>query len=166
MLTALAERLQLLGRLPLRRLLVFGLMGLAVLVIPVPTLAAPQTHHVEIDSTQFEFSPGRLRVNQGDTVVFHLTASDVVHGFYLDGYGIDERLEPGVTKEITVVADQRGKFRYRCSVSCGPLHPFMIGELIVGPNVPLWRAVGVALVALAGLLVHTNRKDSILEMTE
>lgn len=166
MLTTLAERLHHLSRLPLLRLLAFALLGLAVLAVPVPTLAAPQTHHVELDSTQFEFSPGRLHVNQGDMVVFHLTASDVVHGFYLDGYGIDERLEPGIAREVSVVVDQRGKFRYRCSVSCGPLHPFMIGELIVGPNVPLWRAVGVALVALAGLLVHTNRKDSILEMTE
>ena len=63
-----------------------------------------------------------------------------------------------------MLADQRGKFRYRCSVSCGPLHPFMIGELIVGPNVPLWRAIGVALVALAGLFASINRKDNVQEM--
>lgn len=165
MITTLAERLHFVSSLPLLRLLAFALLALAVLAVPIPTLAAPQTHHVELDSTQFEFSPGRLRVNQGDTIVFHLTASDVVHGFYLDGYGIDERLEPGISREITFVADQRGKFRYRCSVSCGPLHPFMIGELIVGPNVPLWRAIGVALVALAALFSTINRKDSILEMT-
>lgn len=147
------------------RLLPLALLALVVLTAPVPALRAPRTHHVEVDSRQFEFAPGRLRVNQGDTVVIHLAALDVVHGFYLEGYGIDERVEPGIPQEIRFTADQRGKFRYRCSVSCGPLHPFMIGELVVGPNVPFWRAAGVSLVGLAALLVGMASRDDIQEMT-
>jgi heme/copper-type cytochrome/quinol oxidase subunit 2 len=117
-------------------------------------LAAPQTRHVTVDMTQFAFELARLRVNRGDTVVLTLEASDVVHGFYLDGYGIRQRVEPGISQQITFVADRRGKFRYRCSVSCGPLHPFMIGEMIVGPNAPFWRALGLAAVALAGAYTY------------
>ncbi len=145
------------------RALPFALAALVVLIVPVPVLAAPRTHHVEIDSTQYEFAPGRLHVNQGDTVVITLTASDVVHGFYLDGYGIEQRVEPGVSQVIEFVADQRGKFRFRCSVSCGPLHPFMIGELIVGPNVLFWRVIGVALIALVGTLVVVWHRDVVEE---
>ncbi len=146
------------------RVLPFALAALVVLTAPVPVLAAPQTHHIEIDTAQYEFAPGRLRVNQGDTVVITLTASDVVHGFYLDGYGIEQRVEPGVTQVIEFVADQRGKFRFRCSVSCGPLHPFMIGELIVGPNTLFWRVIGLALIALAGTLAIVRHTD-VLEET-
>lgn len=160
------ERIRIMTEWPaLLRWLPFVLLTLAVLAVPVPTLAAPRTHHIELDSRQFDFAPGRLRVNQGDTVTLHLTASDVVHGFYLEGYGIDQRLEPGIPAEISFVADQRGKFRYRCSVSCGPLHPFMIGELIVGPNVPLWRAVGLALVGLAALFVSIKHRNITQETT-
>src|SRR5690606_34635508 len=100
--------------------------------------------------------------------VIKLTASDVVHGFYLDGYGIERRVEPGVMQEITFVANKAGKFRYRCAVSCGPLHPFMIGELVVNANTPYWRALGVVLSALAGMLVflwQAGRNESFEEIT-
>ncbi len=142
------------------RLLPFVLVAAMVLVAPVPALAAPRTHYVEIEASQFAFQPGRIRIHQGDTLVITLSASDVVHGFYLEGYGISQRVEPGVSQQITITADRRGKFRYRCSVSCGALHPFMIGELIVGPNVPFWRAVGAAIAALSGLLVHFRYKQN------
>ena len=45
--------------------------------------------------------------------------------------------------------DRAGKFRYRCSVACGSLHPFMQGELVVRPNVPF--AAGAAGVVLIGI---------------
>ncbi len=101
----------------------------------------------------FAFEPGRLRVNQGDRVTVILHSTDVVHGLYIDGYGIDITAEPGRPAQASFVADKLGKFRYRCSVSCGAMHPFMIGELIVGPNIPFGRAVASLFIVAIGSLV-------------
>ena len=69
----------------------------------------------------------------------------------------DVRVEPGVSRHVEFVADQSGKFRYRCSVACGTLHPFMIGELIVSPNRPFLRALGLSLVAVAATMFYLWR---------
>lgn len=146
----------------------FGLLALAFLAAPLGDVTSPAERTLHIDATQFAFEPGRIDVNRGDRVVITLTASDVVHGFYLDGYGLERRLEPGVAQEVVFVADRAGKFRYRCAVSCGPLHPFMIGELIVNSNTPYWRAIGVALSAAAGMVVflwQAGRNESFEENT-
>lgn len=135
-------------------LFTFGLLGAAILFAPLPGTARPVTRSIHIDATQFAFAPERVQVKQGDRVILKLTASDVVHGFYLDGYGLERRVEPGVTEEIAFTAEKPGKFRYRCAVSCGPLHPFMIGELIVEANTPYRRARGLVLVAVLGMLIH------------
>jgi len=136
----------------IRWLLPFGLIALALLLIPLPGAQAATTRPVTLDARQFAFAPGRIHVNQGDRVVITLIASDVVHGFYLDGYGLKTRVQPGVSQKIEFVADKTGKFRYRCAVACGSLHPFMIGELIVDSNTPFWRAVGLVLLAAAGMM--------------
>ena len=125
----------------------------AVMLFPTNSLAEAREHVIDLYALQFEFAPGRIEVNQGDAVVFNLHARDVVHGFYLDGYDIEQRVTPGVMQTIEFTADHVGKFRYRCSVSCGALHPFMIGELIVRPNSPLWKSVVATLIALGGLLM-------------
>jgi heme/copper-type cytochrome/quinol oxidase subunit 2 len=127
---------------------------LTVWLFPMPGSVHATTHEITLDASQYEYTPGRVRVNQGDRVIIILTASDVVHGFYLDGYGLERRVEPGVAQRIVFTADKAGKFRYRCAVNCGPLHPFMIGELVVMSNTPYWRAIAMVLVATAGMLVY------------
>lgn len=134
--------------------LAFAALALAALLLPLPAGPPPDTRHITLDARQFEFAPGRIEVNQGDQVVLRLTASDVVHGFYLDGYDVEQRVVPGVAREIRFTASAAGKFRYRCSVACGAMHPFMIGELVVNPNVPFARAAAFAALALAGLFAH------------
>jgi cytochrome c oxidase subunit 2 len=139
-------------------LLPFILLAGAVWWMPLDGLAAPpSTRQVTIRASQFAFDPPVLRVNRGDRVVVTLQSSDVVHGLYLDGYGINVRVEPGLSKHIEFVADKTGKFRYRCPVSCGSLHPFMVGELVVAPNDMFARALGLTALAVLATLVFLRR---------
>ncbi|MCS7220872.1 MAG: cupredoxin domain-containing protein [Anaerolineae bacterium] len=126
-------------------------LAIGVMVVPWPgPVATPTQREIHINARQFAFEPARLRVNRGDqvTLIFHPT--DVVHGLYLEGYGVNLKAVPGESAQATFVADRAGKFRYRCSVSCGSLHPFMIGELVVGPNAFPWRASALAIIAALG----------------
>lgn len=114
---------------------------------------------LRLEASQYRFEPGTVSVNRGDTVTIELVATDVVHGLYLDGYGLELAADPGQTARMTFVADRPGTFRFRCSVSCGAMHPFMIGKLRVGNNYLLWAGVGLALVAaVAG--VSLGSKES------
>ncbi|MBZ0280375.1 MAG: cupredoxin domain-containing protein [Anaerolineae bacterium] len=137
-----------------RWLLPLVVLGLVISYLPSTTTIATTTREFTITAFQFEFTPGRLEVNKGDTVVIRLAASDVTHGFYLDGYGLEQRVEPGISQKISFIADQAGKFRYRCSVSCGALHPFMIGELVVNTNLPFWQSLGLLTGGVVGTLVY------------
>ncbi|WP_119071371.1 cupredoxin domain-containing protein [Aggregatilinea lenta] len=153
---------------PRLALIPFGVLVLVALLAPLPGSAAPETRTLHVDAAQFAFTPGRVQVNQGDRITITLSASDVVHGFYLDGYGLEQRIVPGVAQEVTFIADRPGKFRYRCAVSCGPLHPFMVGELIVAANTPYWRAIAVVLSASAGMLVYmwfSGQNKSVQEVS-
>ncbi len=138
-------------------LLIFVGLSVAILVTPWPFRPAPTTRHFTVDGRQFAYEPGTLQVNQGDTVMITMTASDVVHGLYLDGYGLETRVEPGQSQTLQFVADKPGKFRYRCSVSCGTLHPFMSGELIVGPNTTFGQAVALLMLVVGGVLIYLWR---------
>jgi heme/copper-type cytochrome/quinol oxidase subunit 2 len=115
-------------------------------------------HTVHIEASQYRFDPGIVTVNRGDSVTIELVATDVVHGLYLDGYGLEMTADPGQTARLTFVADRAGSFRFRCPVSCGAMHPFMIGKLQVGPNLLLWQGLGLALLAVtAGLTLPRRR---------
>jgi cytochrome c oxidase subunit 2 len=131
--------------------IVFSLLGLLVLVAPWPgvTLSAGE-REVRILARQYAYAPGVLRVSQGDRVTLILESEDVTHGVYLDGYDVDLIAVPGRASHATFVADRPGKFRLRCSKVCGTLHPFMLGELVVTPNSPFWRAIGLAVLAAIG----------------
>jgi plastocyanin len=132
------------------------LMGTGLLLAPVPlSRLEPDERTIRIEASSFAFNPGTVRVNEGDRVTIELVAEDVVHGLYIDGYDLSVTADPGQTARLSFVADRPGSFRFRCSVTCGALHPFMVGKLKVGRNWLLWRAVGLVFVgALAGVLLR------------
>ena len=136
-----------------RQWLVGGLtIGLALfaLLAPIPLKAAPQERHVTVAARSFAFEPGTLRVNRGDKVVIDLESSDVAHGLCIDGYGVSAKAEPGRPAQLTFIANRSGAFRFRCNVTCGNLHPFMIGKLVVGPNLTWLRALAATLFTALG----------------
>ena len=140
-------------------LLLFVVTGLVVAFAPLPVqLTAPQERTFRIDARQFAYSPSELKVNAGDTVTIQLVSNDVVHGVYVDGYDVSVEADPGQTATMSFVADKAGSFRFRCNVTCGAMHPFMIGRLNVGTNLWLYRSLGLAVVALLGTIVFSKQK--------
>lgn len=132
-------------------LLLLIMAGLVVAFAPLPAPSiTPQERTFRIDAGQFAYSPSELKVNPGDTVTIQLVSTDVVHGLYVDGYDISVQADPGQTQTLSFVADQPGSFRFRCNVTCGAMHPFMIGTLTVGVNDWLYRSIGLASLAVIG----------------
>jgi heme/copper-type cytochrome/quinol oxidase subunit 2 len=129
-------------------LFVFVLSGLLILIAPLPQPSrTPQKRLIRIEASSFQFTPGQIHINPNDEVTVELVSMDVVHGLSLDGYDFELKADPGQTVSATFVADNAGVFRFRCSVACGNLHPFMIGKLQIGPNQLIIR--GIALLILS-----------------
>jgi heme/copper-type cytochrome/quinol oxidase subunit 2 len=140
-------------------LLLFATAGLVVAFAPLPVRSvAPRERTFRISARQYAYSPSELHVNPGDMVTFELVSTDVVHGLYVDGYGVSVEADPGQTSTLTFIADRPGSFRFRCNITCGAMHPFMIGELRVGANHWLYRGIGLAILATLGVIMWTKRK--------
>ena len=152
-----------------KKAIIIILLGfeLAVL-IPLSIALVPKkstTRHISIDARRFGYTPGRIIVNKGDILILRFSTSDVSHGFHLDGYPIELIARKGVTfrrntlqeekghlktdwdrvSAVKFVASRSGKFIFRCTETCGNLHPFMTGELIVKPNTPYHFFISLSL---------------------
>ena len=114
---------------------------------------------VPLTVEKFAFSPPRVSVEAGDRVTFKIRSRDITHGFAVEGTGIEATVLPGREVRVTVPAERAGKIRYRCSVVCGPLHPFMVGEIVVRPN--LWPLWGGALALAVGFIASARGFRSV-----
>jgi len=115
----------------------------------------------EISAKRFEYTPQKIRVKRGDRVTIRLISEDVTHGLYLDGYGLETSAHPGSDGSLTFTADRTGRFTFRCSMTCGEFHPFMVGYLVVGPNLRFYGFAGIALALGAGSVsrISARRKE-------
>ena len=135
-----------------------ALAVIVILVAPMPSHGPePVERTLRIEASSFSYAPATVQVNTGDRVTIELVATDVVHGLYIDGYDLSLTADPGQTARLSFVADKPGSFRFRCSVTCGPLHPFMVGKLMVGRNRLLWRAAALTVLVAAGGLLLAKR---------
>ena len=142
----------------LRALGGFLMAGFLVAFAPLPvSRSTPTERTFQVRATSFEFAPAVLNVNPGDRVTIELISTDVFHGLYPDGYGLQVTSDPGQTASLTFIADRPGSYRFRCSVTCGDLHPFMIGKLRVGSNTLLWRSVGLTAVVMAAAVWYRRQ---------
>ncbi len=157
------------GRLPAPAILVscvmvFGSLGFVLAADSPP----PTERQITVTARQYAYDPPVLRVNRGDTIRLRFVALDVMHGFYLEGHDLDLTAKPMERpfevrrpsapekvehlEEVVFTAERAGKYRYRCSHTCGFMHPFMLGELIVEPNAllpaSLWATVGLLIGAV------------------
>lgn len=131
--------------------------SLLVAFLPFPVAGDMGKNQViDIQASQFQFDPGTIKVKHGDQVTINLTSLDVAHGIFLDGYGVDLKVDPGQTKSFTFSANRSGSFRFRCSVSCGALHPFMIGKIRVGQNLIFLRGVGLSAIAMIAITTRSK----------
>jgi hypothetical protein len=161
-----------------KKTLILILLSLAMAVaVPLSIHLFPhetRTHNIQLKAKKFGYSPPRIVVNKGDTLVLKPTSLDVTHGFLLDGYPIEFLIkQQGIAylkytwedddgkvntdwdkvSQVEFVAEKSGKFTFRCTQTCGNLHPFMTGELIVRPNTPYYLFISLSIWATLSLLL-------------
>jgi cytochrome c oxidase subunit 2 len=141
------------------KICIVAVAAIVIILLPIPISSqAPVDKHIKIEAGRFQFSPSEMTVNPGDRVTIEFTSIDVVHGLSLDGYNFELKADPGKTVSKSFIADKTGTFRFRCSVVCGNLHPFMIGKLQVGPNLLFVRGIALGLLAIITGIWTLNRK--------
>jgi polyferredoxin len=133
-----------------------------------------RTHTLSLEAKKYGYSPSRIIVNRGDKIVLKPTSLDATHGFLLDGHPVEFIMRKGVTflkytwededgklqadwdrvSEVEFATDKAGKFTFRCTQTCGNLHPFMTGELIVRPNNPYYLFISLSIWLVFSLLVY------------
>jgi heme/copper-type cytochrome/quinol oxidase subunit 2 len=145
-------------RRPIPIALLIAAAGLAY--FPAPILSDPaQEQVVRIETSQFAFDPGQITLQVGQRAVIEVLSTDVVHGIYIDGYELQAVAEVGQVETLEFIADRPGTFSIRCSVTCGPLHPFMVGKLHVVPDYKWIRLIGgAALAVIAGAMWSQKRE--------
>ena len=141
-------------------------LAMATLVVtfapfPLVRVTLPKLRTFRVQASQFGYVPSELNVNPGDTVVIQLISMDVVHGLYIDGYDISVEADPGQSRTLTFIANKAGSFRFRCSVTCGAMHPFMLGKLNVGQDTALVRAAGLALLGVLGATILVKQEPEL-----
>lgn len=137
------------------------LFAICCLLIAAQAFAAER--FFEIKAKKFSYTPNIIKVNKGDVVKIRLISEDVTHGLFIDGYGLNTSAHPGEDGNITFVADKTGRFSFRCSVTCGEFHPYMIGYLFVDPNSRFLIYIFLIIVigAVSMLLINSKKKAAL-----
>jgi len=143
----------------LRALRVLTMTALFTVCLLV-TICFAAERFFEIKAKRFVYTPNIIKVNKGDIVNIRLISEDVTHGFFLDGYSLNTSSHPGQEGSLKFTADKTGRFSFRCSVTCGALHPYMMGHLFVLPNsLFMAGAFTILLLGIASLIFALRKKQ-------
>jgi cytochrome c oxidase subunit 2 len=106
-------------------------------------------------------NPPTLYMPLGEKVRFKITATDVVHGFWIPAFMIQIQNIPGVENQIEFTAQKLGTYPGRCNILCGRQHSQMLFDVeVVTPSE--YRAYLASLRAVADGDV-TNDSNEVQE---
>jgi plastocyanin len=82
--------------------------------------SGPVAERVEIEATSYAYSPTTITVPVGRIRFVIHNAADIVHGFEVEGQGMEEEIEeiqPGATDSLTVTLEEPGTYVIYCPVA-------------------------------------------------
>ncbi len=151
-----STRLKIIGALLAFFIVLTVLLAVATVIAVRSNEETPRV--IELTARQFAFEPEVIHIKVGEKIILRVHSEDVTHGIYIDGQDINEVINPGEIVDIGPFSfDQPGKYKIRCAVTCGPLHPFMVADIIVEPNYTLYVFISIAIVASIGTLFYLER---------
>lgn len=142
----------------MRSLLMFGAVAAGCLALSGPARArlaqdsnekpAAEAHVIEVTSRKYEFAPAEIHVTKGSRVRLQVHSTDEAHGIKLNLYpeGSKDKSSPGLVfnnpqengkvqkgedQVLDFVAQQAGRYEFKCARVCGIHHGRMKGKLIV-----------------------------------
>lgn len=96
------------------------------------------TVEIWMTAVRSHFTPERVKVRQGDHVIWHITnvesAKDATHGFAMPAYNVNLSLEPGESATFEFDVEESGVYSYYCSEFCSALHLEMTGYFLAEPS--------------------------------
>ncbi len=96
----------------------------------------PGAYSVQMTGHLWAWTPSPLHVPQGATVTFHVTSTDVLHGFQIQGTTVNVTAVPGITGSATYRFAHPGTYNIICNEFCGIEHQAMLGRIVVEPATP------------------------------
>jgi cytochrome c oxidase subunit 2 len=96
----------------------------------------------------FAWLPSEITVPANTPVTFHLTSTDVTHGFEIVRTNGQSMVVPGYISQFTTEFTQPGEYLIACNEYCGVGHHLMAGKLRVVPR-DQWPAGATAQAAAA-----------------
>jgi cytochrome c oxidase subunit II len=123
-------------------------LGLAALCILVPVLLGQEElssksddkndkgrkiQKVNVLAERFNFTPSKIKVQQGTLLEITLTSEDTFHGFRIPSMQINQVIPARGRGSVKVFFDakQKGSFAFECSRPCGAGHTMMRGVIVV-----------------------------------
>ena len=121
------------------------LLALLVYSLPYmrPRTIAPADLNIAVEGEQFWWrvvyrssgaapveAANEVRLPVGRTVAFRLSATDVVHSFWIPGLAGKMDMIPGRTNTLVVRADKPGRYRGQCAEFCGLSHALMAMDVV------------------------------------
>jgi cytochrome c oxidase subunit 2 len=98
--------------------------------------------HASVVGVTFAWLPNELILPANTPVTFHLTSSDVTHGYQIVRTNGQAMLVPGYVSQFTTEFDP-GEYLVVCNEYCGLGHHAMAGKITVVAKAE-WRAPGAA----------------------
>ena len=88
---------------------------------------------VNLVAERFNFTPSKIKVQQGTLLEITLTSDDTFHGFRIPSMQINHVIPARGRGSVKVLFDakQKGSFAFECSRPCGAGHTMMRGVIVV-----------------------------------